>query len=83
MNYKNEYIEKMISEKINSYSNSDEKELNEFCNKDNVICYFDKKIFPMNRVTSSKTYQKISYKNSYNIFKNGTHLLEITVYEVK
>jgi hypothetical protein len=81
--YKNDYIEKLIQEKLVLLNKNDKTPMAEFCNKDNVVCYYDKKMFPEYKVASSKVYSKISYKNRFDIAGKNSIKLDITVYEVK
>ena len=79
--YKNDFVQKMVEAKVADFNEGREKSLIDFCKKNNVVCYFDRKYYPADKEISPKAFVRTVYKNSYKIKEN--HVIEISVNEVK
>ncbi len=81
--YKNDFVQKMVEDKVNDYNEGREQSLSDFCKKDNVLCYLDRKFYPFSKAISSKAIVRTVYKNTYISKQKNFHVIEVNVYEIK
>ncbi len=80
---KNNFLQTMVEKSIKLYNLGKPAALINICNRDNVSCYINAKMYPADKPMTDGLYHQIALTKTYKLKAKTSQKLDITIYESK